>query len=143
MTIYDSSVLLLTEMEESLTDIRDIEEIQAVQEMTSKDLNQRSKLTNWEKLMIVLAMKAGSIAKNQCAKLCRIDKKHITNNIYPETSPVEPYGKNKHHDYISWFKAIKIDGKIFDISRWFEEQIVRRKLGLEFKPIVFKKFLIQ
>ena len=86
--------------------------------------------------MIVLAMKAGGIAKNQCAKLCNIDKKHITNNIYPEESPVEPYSKNKHHEYISWFKAISIDGKVFDISRWFEVQIVRKKLDLEFKPLL-------
>jgi len=138
ITKYNADVLLITEMQEAIFDTRpdDLKEIQVVQEMTSKDLDQRSKLTNWEKLMIVLAMKAGGIAKNQCAKLNDIDKKHITNNIYPEESPVEPYGTNKHHDYLSWFKAIKIDGKVFDISRWFDEQIIRKKLGLEFKPLV-------
>ena len=87
LTIYDSSVLLITEMDESLADIKGVKEIQVTQEMTSKDLDQRSTLTNWEKFMIVLAMKAGGIAKNQYAKLCGIDKKPITNNIYPEHPP--------------------------------------------------------
>ena len=70
-------------------------------------------------------MKAGSIAKNQCPKLWSIDKKHITSNIHPEIGPISPddihYPENKHDKYISWFKAIKIDRKVFDISRWFEE----------------------
>lgn len=140
ITKYHNDVLLITEFEESLADIKEneIKEIQVTQAMTSKDIDQRSKLTNWEKLMIVLAMKAGGIAKNQCAKLNGIDKKHITNNIYPESSPVEPHGENKHHRYLSWFKAIRIDGKTFDISRWFDEQIERKKLGLEFKPAVLE-----
>lgn len=110
--------------------------------MISKDLDQRNNLINWEKLMIVLDMKAVCIAKNQCAKLNGINKKHITNGIYPKESPVEPYGKNKHHAYISWFKAIKMDGKVFDISRWFDEQIIRRKLNLEFKPIITKTYFV-
>ena len=111
-----------------------------MQAVTSKDVDERSKLTNWEKLSIWLAMKAGNIAKNQCAKLNNIDKKHIANNIYPKESPTETKTKNKHHDYVSWFKTItvKLGGKEYtlDISRWFDEQVERKKLSLEFKPLV-------
>lgn len=142
LAIYDASVLLISEMESNLAEINDIKEIQAMQAVTSKDVDERSKLTNWEKLSIWLAMKAGNIAKNQCAKLNGIDKKHITNNIYPKESPTETKTRNKHHDYVSWFKTItvKLGGKDYtiDISRWFEEQIERKKLSLEFKPLVIK-----
>lgn len=58
MPSCDADVLLITEMEESIADIKEIEEIIAVQEMISKDLDQRNNLINWEKLMIVLDMKA-------------------------------------------------------------------------------------
>lgn len=137
---YDAAVILIADMEEELAAINDFKEIQAMQAVTSKDVDQRSKLTNWEKLSIWLAMKAGNIAKNQCAKLNGIDKKHITNNIYPKNSPTETKTRNKHHDYISWFKTItvKLGGKQYtlDISRWFDEQVERKKLQLEFKPLV-------
>jgi len=142
ITIYHASDLLRSEMESDLIDIteNEIKELQATQSMTSKDIDKRNKLSNWNKSMIVLAMKAANIAKNQCAKLCGIDKKHITNNIYPKESPTETHTKNKHHDYISWFDniTIKIGGKThtFNIYRWYDEQIERRKLSLEFKPLV-------
>jgi len=140
LAIYNASVLLISEMESNLAEINDIKEIQAMQAMTSKDVDQRSKLTNWEKLNIWLAMKASGIAKNQCAKLNGIDKKHITNNIYPRESPTETHTKNKHHDYVSWFRCItvKLGGKDYtiDIARYFDEQIERGKLNLEFKPLV-------
>jgi hypothetical protein len=100
LAIYDASVLLISKMESNLAEINDIKEIQAMQAVTSKDVDERSKLTNWEKLSIWLAVKAGDIAKNQCAKLNGIDKKHITNNIYPKESPTETKTRNKHHDYV-------------------------------------------
>ena len=140
LAIYDASVLLISEMESNLAQIKDIKEVQAMQAVTSKDIDERSKLTNWEKLTIWLAMKADGVAKNRCAKLNNIDKKHITNNIYPRISPTETKTVNKHHDYVSWFKTITIllDGKThtFDIARWFDEQVERKKLSLEFKPLV-------
>ena len=83
LAIYDASVLLISEMESKLAEINDIKEIQVMQDVTSKDVDERSKLTNWEKLSIWLVMKVGDIAKNQCAKINGIDKKHITNNICP------------------------------------------------------------
>ena len=138
ITKYHANILLISETHSELANTTDenIKELQATQAMVSRDIDQRNKLSNWEKLMIVLAMKAEGIAKNQCAKLNGIDKKHITNNIYPEISPTETKTKNKHHEYISWFKCIKIGDKTFDIARWFDEQIERKKLSLEFKPMV-------
>ena len=139
---YHACVLLISEMELELINTTDneIKEMQATQAMTSRDIDERNKLSNWNKSMIVLAMKAANIAKNQCAKLCGIDKKHITNNIYPKESPTETRTKNRHHDYISWFDniTIELDGKsqTFNISRWYDEQVERKKLNLEFKPLV-------
>ena len=78
----------------------------------------------------------------ECAKMCGIDKKHITNNIYPRESPTETHTKNKHHDYISWFDniTVKLGGGEYalNISRWYDEQIERKKLQLEFRPLVIK-----
>jgi len=142
ITIYHSSILLITEMESNLADITDhkIKEMQVTQNITSKEIDERNKLTNWEKMMIILGMDVGGLAKNYCAKLNGIDKKHITNNIYPQVAPTENKTENKHHMYKSWFKCItlKIGGKqhTFDISRWFDEQVERGKLDLEFKPLV-------
>lgn len=110
LTIYDTSVSLITEIEENLLDISDkqVKEIQSTQVIASKEIDERSKLTNWKKIMIVLAKKAGNLAKNYYAKLNGIDKKHITNNIYPKESPTELHTKNRHHEYVSWFKYIYI-----------------------------------
>ena len=149
ITIYHSNVLLISDMEESLADITEnqIKEIQATQAVTSKQLDERNKLTNWEKLSIILAMKCAGIAKNQCAKINGIDKKHITNNILPRTSPTESQHTNKHHDYISWFKNITISlgGKqyTFDISQWFDGQIERKKLQLPFEPLVLVDSVVE
>jgi len=142
IAIYHSSILLISEMESNLVDIKtnSIKEMQAQQNIISKEIDERSKLTNWEKLMIILGMDLGGLAKNRCAKLNHIDKKHITNNIYPKISPTENHTENKHHQYLSWFKCItiKLDGKshTLDISRWFDEQIERKKLQLEFEPLI-------
>jgi len=141
-TIYHANILMITEMESNLIDITQIKELQAKQKIISRDIDERNKISSWEKLMIVLVMKAADIAKNQCARLTGIDKKHITNNIYPEQSPTETKTKNKHHDYISYFKqiTIKLGGKdyTFDLTRWFDEQVERKKLNLEFKPLVLE-----
>jgi hypothetical protein len=48
----------------------------------------------------------------------------------------------KEHSLISWRQdlaiKIKLDGKdhTFDTSRWFDGQIERKKLSLEFNPLV-------
>ena len=142
--IYNASNLLIAEMESSLVDIttNTIKEIQADQLITSREIDERNKLSTWEKLTITLARLNGKISKNFTARLHGVDKKHLSNNIEPVINPLTGK-KNKHHDIFEmpWFKTMRVVctcGKenIFDATQKIEEDLIRNSLDLQSKPTV-------
>lgn len=116
-------------------------EVLAEQKHTSKLLDERNKITFIEKWNAILCNKLDGLGISAVARRLGIDKKHMSNNINPERNPVTD-SKNMHHEYIDWFKAVKIDvdGKqiIFDAKEYFDKQIERGKLGLPFEKLVLK-----
>lgn len=142
---YNTDVLLITELESSLADITDqsIKEIQAKQIITSKEIDERNKLSTWEKITITLARLNGAISKNHCARLHGVDKKHLTNNIEPKSNPVSGV-PNKHHSILErlWFKTMRVQCakcnhvNIFDACSKIEEDLARDQLDLQSRPTV-------
>lgn len=117
----------------------DILELEASILETAHRLDDRNKISTWEKITIILTSKTEAF-NSHIAKLLEITKKHITNNIIPPENPVT-HQENKHHKQISYFKAIEVispsgEKFVFDITEWFEQQLIREKLALPFKPII-------
>lgn len=146
LAAYHASVLLQSETELNIAENYDdgtIREIEARQDHTSKNLDERIILSTWEKITIFFAMTAGKIAKGYCAKLNGIDKKHITNNIMPQANPVTGT-RNKIHDIMrmSWFKTMRVQCakckhvNTFDATQKIEEDLSRSKLSLQAEPTV-------
>lgn len=125
--------------------INDLKETLASQRHISKQLDERNKITFLEKWNAIIANI--SLGVSAVAKKLGVNKKHITNNVRPTQNPVTQ-NKNMHHEYIEWFKAIKIttpngEELIFDAKEYFDEQIERGKLNLPFKPLVLSNSKIQ
>ena len=118
-------------------------EIQALQDITSKDLDERRTISTWERITIYFAVKLGAIAKNRAAKLNDINKKHITYNIMPNSNP-STGSPNRHHGIMErlWFKTMRVvcakcnHENVFDACDAIEADISRDKLDLQVKPIV-------
>ena len=115
-----------------------LNETLAEQKFISKQLDERNKITfleKWNAIICNITLGVSAVAKK-----LGVNKKHLTNNVRPSQNPVTE-SKNKHHEYINWFRAIKIvspsgEEFVFDAKNYFDEQIERGKLHLEFKPLV-------
>jgi len=117
-----------------------LKETLAEQRFISKQLDERNKITFLEKWNAIVANI--SLGVSAVAKKLGVNKKHLTNNVRPTENPVT-HNKNMHHDYIDWFKAIKVvspngDEFVFDAKAYFDEQIERGKLNIPFKPLILK-----
>ena len=128
-----------------LPKIKNLEDTLAEQKHTSNKLDQRNKITFLEKWNAILLSKV-RFNMSHVAKLLDIDKKHINNNILPTKNPVTST-QNKHHNYIDWFRAIQVTSPsgeefTFDAKDYFDRQIERSKLNLEYEPIVLSNCTI-
>lgn len=143
-THYENCNNNIVSIEDGLGDVialkKELDEILAEQKFNSKQLDERNKITFLEKWNAIVSNI--SIGVSAVAKKLGVNKKHLTNNVRPKSNPVT-HNPNMHHQYIDWFKAIKVvspDGQefIFDAKKYFDEQIERGKLNVPFKPLILR-----
>jgi DNA-binding phage protein len=120
--------------------IEKLEETLAEQRYISKKIDERSKITFLEKWNTIIA--EIEIGISAIAKKLGVNKKHLTNNVRPKENPVT-HNENKHHKYISWFRAIQVTAPngerfTFDAKDYFDKQIERGRLQIPFEPMVLK-----
>lgn len=133
-----------TGMGDVMVGINNLTEVLADQKHTSKQLDERNKITFIEKWNAIVLSKI-QVNLSAVAKRLNIDKKHMTNNIVPTENPVTG-SKNNHHQYADWFQCIRVetpDGSYtINVKEYFDKQIERGKLNLEFKPLVLTDYKV-
>lgn len=142
-THYLNGLQIIEDIESVIDPVKEMEKLDLVLSMqrhTSKQIDERSKITFLEKWNIISAQIELGISA--IAKKIGINKKHISNNIRPAENPVTGQ-ENKHHQYIDWFRAIQVispngDKFVFDAKEYFDKQIERGKLNIPFQTLVLK-----
>ena len=142
-THYLNGLQTIEDIESCIDPVKEMEKLDLVlssQRHTSKQIDERSKITFLEKWNIITAQIELGISA--IAKKIGINKKHISNNIRPIENPVTGQ-KNIHHNHIDWFRAIQVtspsgDKFIFDAKEYFDKQIERGKLNIPFQTLVLK-----
>ena len=120
--------------------IDELNELLSIQKFTSKQLDERNKITFIEKWNSIVANI--EIGISAIAKKLGVNKKHLTNNVRPDSNPVTG-SENIHHKQIGWFKHIQVispsgEEFIFDAKDYFDKQIERGKLNIPFTPLILK-----
>jgi hypothetical protein len=134
-----------TGMGDVMVGINDLTEVLADQKHTSKQLDERNKITFIEKWNAIVLSKI-AVNLSAVAKRLNIDKKHMTNNIIPKENPVTG-SKNNHHQYANWFQCIQVETPegnfTINVKEYFDKQIERGKLNLEFKPLLLTDYKVE
>ncbi len=131
--IGDNAIVLKNAIKDPETRVREMEDLQARIKYIMKMPDSRQKISEWEKVKAQLLLRT-TYNISKVANMLQISDKHATNAIKSKQLEIE--------NNIRWFPKISLRaprdlkrGELYDwnIEHWYNEQIVRKNIGLTMK----------